>query len=284
MATVSNFVGILTGQDKNHHPIISLVADTPTGPQPVPPIGLPSITIVINGEKGQLLVGGASQPGSIQVLNPAGKPVITLESDPDGNFSINNPLGAPTIRLSGKGASGWFGGAGIAGDVLVFGADAKGTSAADAAVWIKGATGDVVLQNADCAEDFEVQEHPDIEPGVILCLSEQGPLMLSSVPYDRKVARGRFGSGRLAAGHRAGAHEVRDQSLADCAVRQSVLQGGCAGIADCGGRSADDFAHARPCDGGTRSWPRVRRGLRQGPRSAPIRSRPRSRARRTAVM
>jgi hypothetical protein len=69
MATVSNFVGILTGQDKN-------------------------------------------QPGSIQVLNPAGKPVVTLESDPDGYFSINNPLGAATIRLSGKGASGWFGGPG----------------------------------------------------------------------------------------------------------------------------------------------------------------------------
>jgi hypothetical protein len=200
MATVSNFVGVLVGQDKNHHPIISLVADTPTGPQPAPPIGLPSVTIVINGEKGQLLVGGAAQSGSIQVLNPAGKPVITLESDPEGNFSINNPLGAATIRLSGKGASGWFGGAGIAGDVLVFGADAKGTAAADAAVWIKGATGDVVLQNADCAEDFEVEEHADIEPGVVLSLSEQGPLTLSSVAYDRKVAGVVSGAGGLRPG------------------------------------------------------------------------------------
>jgi hypothetical protein len=200
MATVSNFVGVLTGQDKNHHPIITLVADTPTGPQPEPPIGLPTITIVLNGEKGQLLVGGATQPGSIQVLNPAGKPVITLESDPDGNFSINNPLGAATIRLSGKGASGWFGGPGIAGDVLVFGADAKGTNAADAAVWIKGATGDVVLQNADCAEDFEVEEHANIEPGVVLSLSEEGPLTLSSTPYDRKVAGVVSGAGGLRPG------------------------------------------------------------------------------------
>ncbi len=200
MATVSNFVGILNGQDKNHHPIISLVADTPTGPQPLPPIGLPTITIVLNGEKGQLLVGGATQQGSIQVLNPAGKPVITLESTPDGSFSINNPLGAATIRLSGKGASGWFGGAGIAGDLLVFGADAKGTSAADAAVWIKGATGDVVLQNADCAEDFEVEEHADIEPGVVLCLSEAGPLTLSTTPYDRKVAGVVSGAGGLRPG------------------------------------------------------------------------------------
>jgi hypothetical protein len=200
MATVSNFVGILSGQDKNHHPIISLVADTPTGPQPAPPIGLPTITIVINGEKGQLLVGGAMHPGSIQVLNPGGKPVITLESTPDGDFSINNPLGAATIRLSGKGASGWFGGAGIAGDVLVFGADAKGTTAADAAVWIKGSTGDVVLQNADCAEDFEVGEHRDIEPGVVLCLSEDGPLTLSSSPYDRKVAGVVSGAGGLRPG------------------------------------------------------------------------------------
>jgi hypothetical protein len=33
-------------------------------------------------------------------LNPAGKPVVTLESDPDGNFPINNLLGAATIRLT----------------------------------------------------------------------------------------------------------------------------------------------------------------------------------------
>jgi hypothetical protein len=51
MASVSNFVGVLAGPDKNHHPIISLIADTPTGPQPEPPIGLPTITIVINGER-----------------------------------------------------------------------------------------------------------------------------------------------------------------------------------------------------------------------------------------
>ena len=111
-----------------------------------------------------------------------------------------------TIRLSGKGASGWFGAPGVAGDVLVFGADAKGTTAADAAIWIKGSTGDVILKNADCAEDFEVNDDASVEPGSVLTLSESGPLTLSTTPYDRKVAGVISGAGGLRPGIVLGRH------------------------------------------------------------------------------
>jgi hypothetical protein len=226
------FVGTLTGQDFNKNVTVSVHAGSPPpgppGPEPTPtPVyGPGTLTIAIDGENGQIKVGGGGKAGTLQLLNALGKIVAVLEADqsmislyspggaalpfnplgvqlqcgPDGNLTLTNGAGVNTIRLAGKGASGWFGAPGVDGDVLVFGANAKGTAAANAAVWIKGSTGDVVLQNADCAEDFEVQDHRDIEPGVVLSLSEDGPLALSTVAYDRKVAGVISGAGGLRPG------------------------------------------------------------------------------------
>jgi hypothetical protein len=225
----NSFIGTLTGQDYNQNVTVSVHAGSPPpGPQPTPPpvFGPGTVTIAINGENGQIAVGGGGKAGSLQLLNAAGKVVALFETDqsmislyaaggaagpfntlgaqlqsnPDGSLTLTNGVGANTIRLLGKGASGWFGAPGVDGDILVFGANAKGTAAADAAVWIKGSTGDVVLQNADCAEDFEVQDRSEIEPGVVLSLSEEGPLALSRIPYDRKVAGVISGAGGLRPG------------------------------------------------------------------------------------
>jgi hypothetical protein len=221
------FVGILSGENEGHIPTITLRAGTPppsppgtvtTGPEPT--VGPPSNTITIDGEKGQILAGGARQPGSVSVLNPAGRTIVALSGsadalqiypasgaktvhitgDPDAILELFNSAGARTIMLDTKGGSGWFGGSGVDGDVLVFAAKATGTDSSQAAVWIRGDTGDVVLQNADCAEDFEVQENAGVEPGVVLTLSDSGPLAISSAPYDRKVAGIISGAGGLRPG------------------------------------------------------------------------------------
>ena len=153
-----------------------------------------------------------SNPSALQLYRAGGGGGILnmlsaeIVGDPDASLILNNAAGVSTIRLSAKGASGWFGAPGVAGDVLVFAADAKGTTAADAAIWIKGSTGDVILQNADCAEDFEVQDDTNIEPGVVLSLSDDGPLTLSTTPYDRKVAGVISGAGGLRPGIVLGRH------------------------------------------------------------------------------
>ena len=118
-----------------------------------------------------------------------------------GRLQVADDKGVPMIRLAGGGASGWFGASGQAGDILIFSGDAKSyTNAADAAIWIKGATGDIVLQNADCAEEFEVEEGDGIEPGMVLALSDEGKLALANRPYDRKVAGVVSGAGGLRPG------------------------------------------------------------------------------------
>lgn len=248
------FVGILTGENEAHNPTITLKAGTPPPPPPgsvsqEPTPAIAANTITIDGEKGQIVAGGASQAGSVSVLNPANRTIVVLsgsadalqiykalgaktvhiagdpegilqlfndagantlslnaKNNPDGILRLFNAAGANTVSLNSKGASGWFGGSGVDGDVLVFAAGANGTDASQAAVWIKGATGDVVLQNAvvsqnaDCAEDFEVQENAGVEPGAVLALSDDGPLILSSAAYDRKVAGVVSGAGGLRPG------------------------------------------------------------------------------------
>lgn len=49
-------------------------------------------------------------------------------------------------------------------------------------------TGDVILQNEDCAEDFDLAAPEAVEPGTVMVLDEEGKLEPSSRPYDRRVA------------------------------------------------------------------------------------------------
>lgn len=46
--------------------------------------------------------------------------------------------------------------------------------------------GDVILANADCAEDFDVVE--ECEPGTAMVVTEEGTLCASHTAYDRRVA------------------------------------------------------------------------------------------------
>ncbi len=50
------------------------------------------------------------------------------------------------------------------------------------------ATGDIRLANADCAEDFDICENEQIEPGTVMVLGEDGKLQQSQNPYDKRVA------------------------------------------------------------------------------------------------
>ena len=48
--------------------------------------------------------------------------------------------------------------------------------------------GDIRLTNADCAEDFDICDTQQIEPGMVMILGEDGRLEQSHKPYDRRVA------------------------------------------------------------------------------------------------
>lgn len=50
------------------------------------------------------------------------------------------------------------------------------------------ATGDIRLANADCAEDFDIVDADQVEPGSVMVLGEGGKLSQSRLAYDKCVA------------------------------------------------------------------------------------------------
>jgi hypothetical protein len=53
---------------------------------------------------------------------------------------------------------------------------------------LDGQAGDIFLQNADCAEEFDISEVDEIEPGTVMVLDQEGKLQQSREAYDKKVA------------------------------------------------------------------------------------------------
>ncbi len=61
-------------------------------------------------------------------------------------------------------------------------------------------TGDIRLTNADCAEDFDICETEQIEPGTVMVVGEDGKLQQSQKAYDKRVAGVVSGAGNYKPG------------------------------------------------------------------------------------
>ncbi|HEX4963953.1 MAG TPA: hypothetical protein VF173_24215 [Thermoanaerobaculia bacterium] len=116
----------------------------------------------MDGMLGWLLLGGAGGKSGRAVLRAPNKDeIIVLDAASggvraggggiDGNFFLHNAAGKTTLTLS-------------------------------------GGTGDIILQNADCAEDFDVAEAEAAEPGTVVVFDGDGRLRPAVEAYDRKVA------------------------------------------------------------------------------------------------
>jgi hypothetical protein len=138
-------------------------------------------------DRAGMWVGGEGRDGVVVARNAAGANRVVLDAD-NGVVRVCNDNGDTAIRLRGDGASGWFGGHGQAGDVLLFAANVDDPGTDNASIWLQGNNGDIVLRNADCAEEFTVRPEAGIEPGSVLVLDEDGRLALCAKEYDSRVA------------------------------------------------------------------------------------------------
>jgi hypothetical protein len=59
---------------------------------------------------------------------------------------------------------------------------------------------DIILENADCAEDFNIGLKVFVEPGTVMVLGEEGELFPSQHAYDRRVAGVVSGAGNYKPG------------------------------------------------------------------------------------
>jgi hypothetical protein len=58
-------------------------------------------------------------------------------------------------------------------------------------------TGDVIIPNADCAEDFEISAAEQVDAGTVMALNDSGRLEPVKKPYDKRVAGVISGAGDL---------------------------------------------------------------------------------------
>ncbi len=75
-------------------------------------------------------------------------------------------------------------------------------------IQLNGNTGDIILNNADAAEHFEIADSVKISPGMLMVLNPMGKLEPASIPYDRKVVGVVAGAGKyrpgIILGHKSG--------------------------------------------------------------------------------
>ncbi|NGZ96342.1 MAG: hypothetical protein CV089_09475 [Nitrospira sp. WS110] len=62
------------------------------------------------------------------------------------------------------------------------------------------AGGDIILSNADCAEDFDIADAELVEPGTVMVLGDDGALHQSHCAYDKRVAGVVSGAGEYKPG------------------------------------------------------------------------------------
>jgi hypothetical protein len=120
-----------------------------------------------------------------------------------GSGGDNTSLAGARVHVDAANAVLRLGSNGANGDVLVFPNEATSLTDDDSAtIHLRGSDGDIILRNADCAEDFDVAEMASIGPGTVVALDANGAVRESRDAYERAVAGVVSGAGDLKPGIR----------------------------------------------------------------------------------
>jgi hypothetical protein len=170
------------------------------------------LVMVLDGDGGNLFLGGGNTEGDV-VLFPVGannqkaeEATIHLNAG-SKLFVMRGANNQNSIRIDGGEANFWIGGNDMDGDVVIFPSTVSNDAPPDMSsihlsgngsvisirsggqetIRIDGAKGDINLNNADGAEEFEVDDD-GAEPGSVLVIDDETRLRLADRPYDRRVA------------------------------------------------------------------------------------------------
>jgi hypothetical protein len=130
-------------------------------------------TIHLDGDAANLRMGGGGTDADIFLFAAGG---------------ARNDSDTATVHLSGAGANLRMGGGGVDGDVFLFPASGDRTDDSTATIHLDADAGDIMLRNADCAEDFDVGDRAGVQPGAVVVLDEAGRVRPCEVAYDGRVA------------------------------------------------------------------------------------------------
>lgn len=139
-------------------------------------------TVSLAGNNANIRAGGHGTDGDILLY-----PNAADDLSDDGQSSIHLDGQGGAVRVGG-------GTHGISGNVAVR------NNADQTTIQLDGQAGDIILQNADCAEDFELATNVAPSAGSVMVIDAEGKLRLSDRAYDRRVAGIIAGGGELKPG------------------------------------------------------------------------------------
>jgi hypothetical protein len=128
----------------------------------------------INAADASIRVGGNGSNGTVSVLGADGQPLLEL-------------LGRSNECVMGLGQKN------RPARISLYGANQQ------EAIRLDAAAGDIMLMNADCAEEFDLAVQ-DAQPGTVMVLTDDGRLAPSSEPYDTRVTGVVSGAGAFRPG------------------------------------------------------------------------------------
>ena len=150
-------------------------------------------TILMDGQNGNVELGGGTADGDLRLKTTAGEEVIVLNASTasvtlggggtNGDLFLKTAAGATTVALDAANAILTLGGPGANGDIII-----KNNNDMEV-LKIIGLTGDIQFLNADVAEEFEVAPEclDQVTPGTVVVLDEFGRLAPCETPYDTRV-------------------------------------------------------------------------------------------------
>lgn len=149
-------------------------------------------TIRLDGQHGNVMLGGIGQDGDLVLKTAAEQQSIHLDGQTgnlsmggggqDGDILLKDGRGNRTIHLNGQHGNLAMGGNGQDGDILLSDRDGNVT------IHLDGETGQITHAGGDAAEDFDVADTGDAEPGTVMVIDDAERLRLSDRPYDKRVA------------------------------------------------------------------------------------------------
>lgn len=148
--------------------------------------------IVLNAATANGSFGGDGEAGGLFIKDASGADAIVLNGA-TGNLGlgrqgngaslfVKDDSGEDTVVLNGATGSVGIGRDGREGTLFVKNRAGQNT------IRLDGQSGDILLSNADCAEDFDLA--PDVaavEPGTVLTIDDQTHLRPADRPYDHRV-------------------------------------------------------------------------------------------------
>jgi hypothetical protein len=148
--------------------------------------------IVNLSSAGSLELGGAGTNGEISLRYKDSVDSIFMGKgnmmlfDEEGHRGFALLSKAPSLSGLKPTTGMWIGGSPSEGPKagIVFIRDTDGNDS----IKLDGASGDIILSNADCAEDFDVAQPYAIEPGSVVVIDTDGKLRESDRAYDKRVA------------------------------------------------------------------------------------------------